>query len=104
MDATPRITTQQLKELLPTGISGGTQAKSGRMDTHSPPPQLFSDTGADGRADRRAENDAINAAVVKALQDYKKDRANLFVITWRLYPNDAVPKPDGCGCGCGCAC
>ena len=104
MDATPRKTTQQLQALLPTGIVGGTQAKSGGMDIHASPPQLFADTAADTRANRRAENDAINAAVVQALQKCKGDRAKLFVITWRMYPNDGQPKPDGCGCGCGCAC
>jgi hypothetical protein len=104
MDAKPRMTTQQLKALLPISIAGGTQGPTNGMDTHAPPPPLYADTAADSRADRRAENDAINAAVTKALGDCKKGRANLFVITWRMYPNGAVPKPDGCGCGCGCAC
>jgi len=114
MRAKPPKTSVDLLTLLPKRLGGGqdpTHDTTGHpdFDTHAPPEKLLADPrsrtnppGADG------ENRSLAAAIKAVFQASKKPVDNgipRFVLTWRMYPNDASEAAHTEGmCGCGCSC
>jgi hypothetical protein len=116
MDAQPRLLRQNLLDLQPNTVSGGKKGHTppphppgtaSGLDIHGQPPELYSDStnpmSGGGSATWRDQNNQLNADIQSAFANRKGSRANLFVLTWRMYPNAAVPKPATCGCGCSCS-
>jgi hypothetical protein len=113
MLAEPKMRDQDLQNLLPQpkGLQGRTPPPHPPntppdLDISKQPPELHSDSYLPQPSGTpwRSQNNDMNTAIQLAFSKAKGARANLFVMTWRMYPNADNPPPAGSACGCGCAC
>jgi hypothetical protein len=77
------------------------------LDITKQPPELHSDSflvSSAGGLPWRDQNATLNNLIQQAFSTAKGPRKNLFVMTWRMYPNANNPPPPGSACGCGCSC